>query len=366
MKKPTPLLLATALLALAAAPARAATAYLLLPSGTAVSGLTSMTFANGSFFATSYTLGDVEQALVLPGGLIGPATPVVTGLSSPLGVAVAPDGTIFAADSHAAGIDTVGRVRAFPPAGGDADTVGAIVVDGLPNGRHNTNNLVVHGDRLYITNGNSTDDGVTGGPSERPLSGTILSVALTARNVAPVESADLVVEARGLRNTYDVGFRPGTDEMWATVNGPDQLDPYGEDVLYKLNPLTEGTVDFGFPQCVWTSSPTGPIAEQNPAIATTCDLSTIRTPEATLGLHTSADGFDFGPDGAIYVAMFGANSGTAGHMVARVPISASGQVTGPYTEVVPAATPLDVATGPLGVYVGDFGSGAVTVLVAVC
>jgi glucose/arabinose dehydrogenase len=350
----------------AGAPARAATAYATFPAGAIPSGLTALTFAGSSAYATSYTAGAVFELAVLPGGLLGPAVPLVTNLSSPLGVAAGPDGTVFVADSHVVGIDTVGRVRAFPPSGGDAAVDGAVVVDGLPNGRHNTNNLVVHGDRLYITNGSSTDDGVSGGPPEQSLSGTILSVSLDARDVAPVESADLVVEARGLRNVYDVAFRPGTDELWATSNGPDLLDPYGEDLLHKLSPLTEGTVDFGFPACVYAGSASGPVAAQNPNVSTVCDTSRYRAPEATLGLHVSADGLAFGPDGAIYVAEFGANNaGLPGHAVVRVPVSASGAVTGPPAAVVPAATALDVAAGPLGVYVGDFGSGAITVVAPV-
>jgi glucose/arabinose dehydrogenase len=357
---------ALSLLLCSGPPAGAAVSYAVLPSGAVVSGLTSLTFAGGAAYATSYTTGAVFKSLVLPGGLLAPAVPVVTGLSSPLGVAVAGDGTIFVADSHAAGVTTVGRVRAFPAAGGDADTVGAVVVDGLPNGRHNTNNLLVHGDRLYVTNGSSTDDGVHGGPPEQPLSGTILSMSLSARGVAPVESADLVVEARGLRNVYDIAFRPGTDELWATSNGPDLLDPYGEDLLHKLSPLTEGTVDFGFPACVYAASAAGPVVTQNPNVSAVCDVALYRAPEATLGLHVSADGFDFGPDGALYVAEYGAmGTGSAGHAVVRVPVSSAGAVTGPPVAVAPAATPLDVAAGPLGLYVGDFASGAITVLVPV-
>jgi hypothetical protein len=360
------LLLAGLLSVAASPPAGAATAYATFPSGGAVSGLTALTFAGGTAYATSYTAGVVMAMPVLPGGLLGPATPVVTNVSSPLGVAVAPDGTIFVADSHAIGVSVVGRVRALPPGGGDAGLVGAVVVDGLPNGRHNTNNLVVHGGRLYITNGNATDDGVHGGGPEQPLSGTILSVALSARGVAPVESSDLVVEARGLRNVYDIAFRPGTDELWATSNGPDLLDPYGEDLLHKLAPLTEGPVDFGFPACVYAASPAGPVVAQNPNVTAVCDTSLYRAPEATLGLHVSADGFDFGPDGAVYIAEFGANgAGSAGHAVVRVPISAAGAVTGPPESVVPAATPLDVAAGPLGLYVGDFGTGLITVVAPV-
>ncbi len=368
MRRALAVLSLTAAVALPVAPSHAAVAYVIVPTGVVVPTLTSMTFAGGFLYATSYVRGSVFRAPVLAGAALGPATEYATGFDSPLGVIVGPDGTVFVADSHPSGNRTVGRVRALPP-GVTTAAGGQIVVDGLPNGRHNTNNLAIHGGRLYVNNGNSTDNGISGGDPELPLSGTVLSVDLAARNVAPVESATLVVAAKGLRNNYDAAFRPGTDELWITTNGPDALAPYGEDLLHKVDVVAEGTIHFGFPECAYKAGPGGPtdpVFIQNPPITTTCSTATHRVPEVTLGLHTSSNGLDFAPttggwDGSLFVTQFGSLNGAEGHALVRVPVDAAGTAGAPQL-VLPAATPLDAVFGPLGLYVGDFGSGAITLV----
>ena len=74
-----------------------------------------------------------------------PAGPVVTGVetvasgfSQPLGVAQAPDGALFVSDSHPNPDTgrTDGYVARIAP-----DGTRSVVVDGVPNGRHNTNHL---------------------------------------------------------------------------------------------------------------------------------------------------------------------------------------------------------------------------------
>lgn len=201
-------------------------AVVALPGGV-VPTPTSLAVTDTHLYATSFAQGAVVRMPFLPNGTLGPPETVASGFSSPLGVVVDSDGTVFVADSHSGGDAyggrTVGRVQAVT---GDTSSV---VVDFLPNGRHNTNNLAILAGRLYITNGNSTDDGVSGGDQELPLSGTLLSVDLAARGleVGPDGGAvpGLTVEATGMRNLYDVAFRPGTDEAWITVNGPDAFDP---------------------------------------------------------------------------------------------------------------------------------------------
>ena len=136
---------------------------------------TAISVDGDSLLVASYGTGTIVRLPILEQGLLGEPTAVADGFSSPLGVVAAPDGTVFVADSHAAstpGRTTAGRVTAVAP-----DGTKSVVVDELPNGRHNTNNLVVRGGRLYITNGNSTDDGITARRAEAPLSGTLLSVA---------------------------------------------------------------------------------------------------------------------------------------------------------------------------------------------
>ncbi|HVE98825.1 MAG TPA: cupredoxin domain-containing protein [Mycobacteriales bacterium] len=326
---------------------------------------TSIAHHDGALYAASYGTGTIERLGVLPGGALLPPVTYASGFSSPLGVTFAPDGTMFVADSHSDdGGALLGRVSAVPPGGGPAE----VVVDGLPNGRHATNGMAVHRGRLIITNGNSTDDGVSGGPPEQPLSGTILSVPLRARGIdARRPGRALVVEARGLRNPYDVAVRPGTDEVWTPSNGPDALDPYGEDLLHRFD-LRRPVVDFGFPACVYAATPEGPKVAQNPAIERPCSPRHER-PVALLGLHVSADGIAFAPadggwDGAAYIAEFGSFNGATGHAVVRVPVDSRGLAGEPET-VWPGPAPLDLTFGPpgTGLYVADFATGHITLLV---
>ena len=343
------------------------TVFATVPTAAVVPTPTSVTVFGSSLYVTGYGAGTVSQIPVLPGGALGPATPYATGFSSPLGIVFGPDGTAFVADSHPGeGGSTVGRVRALPPGGGDAGAVGQVVIDGLPNGRHNTNGMAVLGGRLYITNGNSTDDGVTGGPPEQPLSGTVLSVPIGARGIDAAQgSRAITVEARGLRNPYDIAFRPGSTELWVTSNGPDALDPYGEDLLHRLD-VREPTVDFGFPACVYATGEAGPQLGQNPAISTKCSPR-HRPPEALLGLHVSANGLAFAPTGGgwageIVIVEFGSFNGATGHAVVRVPL-VDGRA-GAVESIQPAPAPLDLTFGPpgSGLYVADFSTGQISLL----
>jgi glucose/arabinose dehydrogenase/plastocyanin len=313
-------------------------------------------------YVASYAQGAVVRLPFLTAGVLGAPETVATGFTNPLGVAVAPDGTVFVADSHPGGAAyggrTVGRVQAV------RDGAAEVVVDGLPNGRHNTNNLAVAGGRLLVTNGNSTDDGVSGGDAELPLSGTLLSVALDARGIVVGSDgtavAGLTVEATGMRNLYDVAVRPGTDEAWITTNGPDTFDPYGEDTLVKVPALAGAAPDFGFPECLYDAA--GDILD-NPASPGACGPHA--PPEQLLGLHVSANGLAFGPDdatwgGDLFIAEFGNFYGSSivGHRVVRVPVNPDG-TSGPPADFLLGAAPLDVAFGPAGLYIADF-AGAIT------
>lgn len=331
-----------------------------LPVGGAVVTPTSITTYDGSLYVASYATGVVSKLPILPGGLLGPAAPFATGFNNPLGIAFDPaDGTLFVADSHPSttGRTTDGRVWAVDPLNGTKQ----IVIDGLPNGRHNTNGMEVHDGRLYIANGNSTDNGnpdSEGGPDDVPgRSGALLSVPLGARGLTS-ESDAVLVEATGMRNIYDVAFRPGTDEAWIPMNGPDAFDPNGEDLLLKAD-VSGPAPDFGFPSCIY--GPGGVSAPvQNPAIAARC--SAPKPPEQLLGLHVSADGLAF-HGGYLYLAEFGNFFGNnvVGHKVVRVPVSALG-VAGAPQDVVVGGAPLDVTATADGVYVADFATGQITLI----
>lgn len=315
---------------------------------------TSIVVRKGVLWAASYAAGSVTGYPILPGGAITMGlTASISGFEAPLGIAFGPDDVMYVSDSHALANGThVGRVWAVLP----DRTTKRVVVDGLPNGRHNTNGLAVLGNRLYVANGNNTDDG-TGTPAEQPLSGTVLSYPLPAKL-----GAKPTVEARGLRNVYDLAFRPGTTEAWFPTNGPDALDPYGEDLLHKTD-VAKGTPDFGFPACVYKA---GLFQGQNPKIAKKCRPTA--KPELALGLHVSADGIAFGPGGPwgndVYIAEYGSNTpSNSGHRVVRVPM-VNGKA-GPPVDVVIGPSPLDVAFGPDGLYVADFAANAIFLVRAV-
>lgn len=322
---------------------------------------TSATVHQGALYVASFGGGVVYRMAILPGGALGPPAPFAAGFSSPLGIAFGADGTLYVADSHAStrpGRTIDGRVQALPPGG----VVPEVVIDGLPNGRHNTNGLAVKDGRLYVANGNSTDDGVSGGAPEEPLSGTLLSVPAGARGLS-ASSPEVVVEAAGMRNPYDVAFRPGTDEAWLPVNGPDALDPFGEDTLHRVA-VGGGQADFGFPGCVYAANPFR--VAVNPAIGSCNPLHT--PPEQLMGLHTSANGIAFGPqdsfwDGDMFVAQYGNNPGEtpAGRQVVRVRTDAAGNTQPPET-FLPDVSPLDVTFGPDGMYVADFTTGRITLV----
>lgn len=323
------------------------------PTGQSVATPTAVTYFNGALYVTSYAAGTVTELTILPGGMLSAGTPFATGFEMPLGIAFEPDGTMYVADSHDGPTRRLGRVWAVK------DGQKRVVVDGLPNGRHNTNNLAIHKGRLYVTNGNSTDDGnATGGQDpETPLTGTILSYKL------PVTVASRpTVEVKGLRNVYDLAFRPGTNEAWFATNGPDAMDPLGEDLLHRAD-VSKATADYDFPACVYSggpnAKPVGPT--QSPTYKAKKCRPTAK-PVLALGLHVSANGVAFGPGGVwgndLYIAEYGSNSPSAqGHKVVRVPLGG-----GPPQDVVLGSSPLDLAFGPDGLYVADFASGAITLL----
>lgn len=335
----------------------------------------------GTLYIASGSEGTVYSAEIEDEGLLGRPVPYATGLERPQGIALDADGTLFVSDSHAsatAGRERDGRVWAVPRGGGDVRTIGQVVLDGLPNGRNGTNGLAVADGRLYVTNGTSTENGVSGGPPDQPLSGVLLSLPTTARGLSPADldsegttQPDLLIEAQGLRNPTDVAFRPTTAEAWMPSTGPDGLDPFGEDLLYRAR-VPSPPPDFGFPACVYRQTLGSLVFGQNPAVTETCD-GTQDSPEAAFGLDTFAAGLAFGPDdaywrGDLFVALAGkAGDGlsdprvcfagmqvncAAGHRVVRIPVDAAGRAGRP-TSIFAGGDPVDVAFGPDELYVAD-------------
>jgi glucose/arabinose dehydrogenase len=314
-----------------------------------------------------------------------------SGFQSPLGVLVTSNGTVFASDSEGPrngpfGQRIYGRVWRLVDTNADgvAD-VKQVVLEDLPNGRHNTNGLAIGPDgMLYVANGNSTDDGIEGGePDVDPWSGSVIRVdpGATGVSVTDLDPAEAVV-ATGMRNDYDIAFSPVDHErLVITTNGVDDARPAGEegligvedsdDLLYTTDTGDLSADDFGFPSCLYNRKRQGnlePYDNPNPAVIQefgSCHEATVPRPVASFGTHPSADGLAFQATGAwgeryrndLFVAEFGSNPGLtfAGHKVVRVEFDSSGRRVTGVSNFLVGILPLDVAFDAAGnLYVADF------------
>lgn len=347
-------------------------------------------------------------ATALPGQVVRfslrwtPAGPVSLGLSvvaegfsQPLGLLFDGD-VLYVADSHpgAESGRTDGRITRVDP-----DGTRTAVVDGLPNGRHNTNHLRFGPDgRLYIANGNSNDNGIDGGdPDVFPYSGAILSVDAAEVSASPAVlhwddengnnipvtqiathprnadfNAKVHVLASGFRNVYGIAFSP-SGIGYTGMNGADT--PASQDALFRIAPGT----DYAYPYCFNEGPPGGVGASvrvvPNPVFGDPARCAGRAPATALLGWHTCATGLDFptaGPfafpeamRGDVFVgecAFFFPDEGTTtmpithnlSHKVVRVTLDQDGHATEVRDFLFPLALPTDVLFGPDGaMYVAD-------------
>ncbi|HEV8360777.1 MAG TPA: hypothetical protein VGR28_10025 [Candidatus Thermoplasmatota archaeon] len=320
------------------------------------------------------------------------------GFSSPLGVVFDAAGNMYVADSHEGSesgrID--GRVWRVAPDGSMS-----AVVDGLPNGRHNTNHLRFGPDgRLYISNGNPNDNGIAGGDKDVfPYSGAFLSVDAAEVSASPAilhwddangnaipedqiathpRNADFAskvhVLAYGFRNIFGLAFGPNGD-AYTGMNGAD--DPSSQDAFFRIPAGTQGA-NHGFPFCYNVGPPGGVGAavsvQANPTFPGH-DCTGVPPAEALLGWHVCATGIDYPTEGPwAFKGAFG-NSLYVGectaffveeqmltdnptyntaHKVARVALDDQGRATGVDDFLTGLALPTDVLFGPDGaMYVAD-------------
>jgi putative membrane-bound dehydrogenase-like protein len=258
-----------------------------------------------------------------------------TGLASPLGLA------FYGSDLY---VGRRGGVTRLTDTNGDglAD-LSATVIDGLPALRHQTDGLAFGPDgRLYIGQGTTSDRGETGILN---LEGSIL--------VAERDGSGLRVFASGTRNPYDLAFLPGTSTLFATDNG---RDVPASGVPDELNQIIDGG-NYGWPDC-W-----GNHGGSN--------CSGTQPPVVELPAHSAVGGLAFYtgtlfPDwrNNAFVTYYGANSGDPGigRKVERIELSQTGGVRHGTRHDFSAGLdrPLDVTIGPDGaIYVADFGAGII-------
>ena len=157
-----------------------------------------------------------------------------------------------------------------------------------------------------------------------------------------------------MRNPYDIAFRPGSGELFATDNGRDDL---GMDMPFEeLNHIVQGG-DYGYPNC-WNEQNQPGCESTTPAIA-------------FFEAHSSADGLDFyrGQNfpiefrGNAFVTIFGSwlKSGVQTG-IQRVVLSPDGKSseTSWFVRFPTGVMPLPIIFGPDGaLYVGDYINGVI-------
>jgi glucose/arabinose dehydrogenase/plastocyanin len=327
-------------------------------------------------------------------GAASPPAVFATGFRNPLGVVAGPDGTVYVADAEALrpgpfGSRAYGRVWRVEDANKDGvGDAAELLLKDLPNGRHNTNGMAFGpGGMLYVTNGNSTDNGVVGGdPEVEPWSGSVIRVdpAATGVSLADLDPSTALV-AEGMRNVYDVAFSPvDPTEAFIPMNGAD--DPESDDLLYSTDvndtrtvtdpetglPVQEQIIDdFGFPSCLYNVAARGSLEPYNNPHAPTiarfgeCPIDTVPRPVSSYGLHVSANGSAFQTTDAwgadykndLFTAEWGNLFGAVpvGHEVVRVEITAAGDQVLRQSEFLSGAAPIDLVFDASGaMYVLDF------------
>ena len=260
------------------------------------------------------------------------------GLTELLGIAFDEQGTLFA--SHR------GKISAVEDMNGDAaaDRARDILI-GLPNGRHQNNNLVAGRDgRLYFGNGSTCN-----ACDERDKrSGTIMSVR--------PDGSEPIVFATGLRNAFGIAFA-ADGNLYATDNGADPPDV--QSASDELNRIVYED-HYGWPGCAGDR-------EIRPGGCTD-----TRLPVASLQPSSSSDGIAIYEESAFpeqyhrvaFIAQWGANSGDPA--IGRRIVTVAVKEERPQEEVFATGFehPLAVVVDRNGILlVADWGSGVVYAIV---
>jgi glucose/arabinose dehydrogenase len=245
------------------------------------------------------------------------------GFRSPLGLAWQ-GGTLY--------VSTQGSLHRLVVRGKRVTSRRAIVT-GLPFGRHQQDTVAVGPDgRLYVGSGSTCD-----ACRERDRrSGAVLSVK--------TDGSDLRIVARGLRNPFGLAFQPGTNRLYVSDNGQDEL---GDSEPAETVVLIQQGANYGWPDC-WASW-----LERR--LRGSC--SGVTRPVAYLEPHSSANTLAFWR-GSLFVAEWGQYlSERWGRKLVRVDVRSGRSIT--FADGF--EHPLGLAAEPRGggLLVGDWGRGVV-------
>ena len=220
----------------------------------------------GPFYVGSMGAGKVYALKDLNGDFeVDETIEIAEGLNYPNGVAIK-DGDLYIAE-----INQISVIRDIQK-NLKSPTL-EMVYDSYPTDRHHGWKYIEFGPdgMLYVPVGapcNVCDE-------EDPYS------SITKLNI---ESKEMEVHVRGVRNSVGFDWDPQTNEMWFTDNGRDRL---GDDIPGdELNKISNSGEHFGFPFCHQGNIPDPKFGEDE-----SCD--SYAPPALTLGPHVAALGMKF-------------------------------------------------------------------------
>jgi glucose/arabinose dehydrogenase len=213
------------------------------------------------------------------------------------------------------------------------------VVGSLPFGRHQQDNVLVGPDgRLYLGSGSTCD----ACREKDRRSATVLSLR--------PDGSDLRIVARGLRNPFGLAFQPGTNRLYASVNGQDELGTKADPEPAESVVVVRKGAFYGWPRC-WPSYRLRRLAGR---------CRGVTPPVAYLEPHSSADGIAFWR-GDLFVALWGQYlSRSHGRRVVRIHVGPGGRARRTTTFARGFDHPLALVVGRSGsLLVADWGRGVI-------
>ncbi|MGI8553609.1 MAG: PQQ-dependent sugar dehydrogenase [Dehalococcoidia bacterium] len=310
---------------------------------------------DGTIFVTLMERGQVVELVPSADGLSAQPHVVLNGLKQPHGIA------FFGGYLH---VGETNQIARFPYSDGQVqESAKAVIVPDLPTGGHSTRTVDFGPDGLmYVSIGSSCNVCIE--QDQRHAAVSVYNSDGTGGRIY----------ASGLRNAVGLAWQPGTGDLWATVNGRDEIgadmglsgaaativtDNLPPDYVTKLS---DGA-NYGWPRCYGNHEldpKYGDAAFCAGSVAPSIEIQAHSAPLG-LGFYTGSS-FPATYQGDLFVSLHGSwdRSLKTGYKVVRVkfpggqPVGVEDFATGWLTGNQAWGRPVDLVTGSDGaLYISD-------------